>query len=258
MIRGSTEVIPIIGHPVSQVFSPPAFNAAFASDGLDCAMIPLDVPPQALDAFWAILRASPNMAGCSVTYPHKRAAFDAVDSHTPRAARLGALNTVRCEGGQLIGDATDGVAMCAAIGAAKVNITGRSAVIVGAGGGAGIAIVDALCENGIRSISLIETHADRLNALKSFMRTNWADVDVDFAVRPSDIAINATALGKNEGDDCPFQDEVLAGAKIVGDVVTHPTGTRLSRAALAFKLHFVSGEDMGRCQLAAQRGFWGR
>jgi shikimate dehydrogenase len=258
VIKGSTEIIPIIGHPVSQVFSPPVFNAAFARDGLDCAMIPLDVPPHALDAFWAILRASPNMAGCSVTYPHKRAAFDAVDRHTPRVARLGALNTVRFEDGQLLGDATDGVAMCAAIVAAGEKITGRSAVIVGAGGGAGIAIVDALCENGIRSLSLIETHDERLKALKSFMKVNWADVDVGFAIRPSDIAINATTLGKSEGDDCPFEDDVLAGAKIVCDVVTSPTGTQLGCAATAFNLPFVSGEDMGRCQLAAQRGFWRR
>ena len=112
------------------------------------------------------------MTGCSVTYPHKRAAFDAVDSHTSRAARLGALNTVRCDAGHLTGDATDGVAMCAAIAASGLTVTGRSALILGAGGGAGIAIVDALCENGIRSLSLVETHAERLATLQSFLTKN--------------------------------------------------------------------------------------
>ena len=257
MISGTTRIIPIIGHPVAQVFSPPAFNTAFAEEGMDCAMIPLDVPPEALAAFWALLRASPNMADCSVTYPHKRAAFDAVDCHTPRAARLGALNTVRCDAGHLTGDATDGVAMCAAIAAAGLTVTGRSALILGAGGGAGIAIVDALCENGIRSLSLVETHAERLATLQSFLTKNWVGVEVDFLLKPADIVINATTLGKNDTDDCPFPEPVLAEAAMLCDVVTHRTGTRLSRQALARNIPFVSGEDMGRGQAAAQRKFWG-
>ena len=44
-----------------------------------------------------MLRHSPSLIGCSVTYPHKQVAFDAVDHRTGRAERLGALNTIRRE-----------------------------------------------------------------------------------------------------------------------------------------------------------------
>ena len=57
-------------------------------------MFGLDLEPAALDGFWKVLRGSSNMLGCSITYPHKQAAFDAVDGMTDRAARLGALNTI--------------------------------------------------------------------------------------------------------------------------------------------------------------------
>ena len=55
-------------------------------------MVPMDVPAASLKAFWDLLRNSANMIGCSVTYPHKQAAFDAIDDCTPRAARLKAVN----------------------------------------------------------------------------------------------------------------------------------------------------------------------
>ena len=114
-ITGKTKVLPIIGHPISGVFSPRAFNFSFQERGLDVVMVPMDVPVTGVKGLWELLRASSNMIGCSVTYPHKQAAFAAMDDCTQRAARLKAVNTVRCENSQLIGDATDGLAMCAAI-----------------------------------------------------------------------------------------------------------------------------------------------
>jgi len=50
-------------------------------------MLPIDVPTESLKAFWDLLRNSANMIGCSVTYPHKQAAFDAME--TARHAPLG-------------------------------------------------------------------------------------------------------------------------------------------------------------------------
>ena len=86
-ITGKTQLLPIIGHPVSGVFSPPAFNLAFQERRLDFTMVPMDVPTAILKAFWDLLRNSANMIGCSVTYPHKQAAFDALE--TARHAPLG-------------------------------------------------------------------------------------------------------------------------------------------------------------------------
>lgn len=255
-VSGSTKLVPIIGHPVTEVVSPPMFNAHFQSIGLDWVMVPLDVPEKTLKAFWQILRASLNMVGCSVTYPHKQNAFDVVDQHSPRAKRLGALNTVRVQSGKLFGDATDGQAMCRAIEEKGQQITDRTASVLGAGGGAGIAIVDALCENGIRHLVLHDTHPQRLAALKNFMKNHWPDVAVDFSVSPADIVINATTLGKNASDPCPFNNDMVSASQIVCDVIGRSGNTELNQRTLAAGLPFVSGEDMGRCQLDAQLAFW--
>ncbi len=256
-ISGTTRILPIIGHPVDSVFSPPAFNSYFESNDMDCVMVPLDVPPNALASFWDLLRHSDNLLGCSITFPHKQAAFAAVDKTTPRAARLGALNTIRSDAGRLVGDATDGLAMCAAIAATGKEIKGMSARVLGAGGGAGIAIVDALCDNGVRHLTIVETNGDRLRFVLAFVARYWPDVQINNETRPAEILINATTLGKSKQDACPFDDQAIKCANIICDAVPSSTGTTLTSNAQAHGKLVVTGDDMGRNQLNAQLSFVG-
>ncbi len=257
-ITGATRIFPIIGHPVAGVFSPPAYNSYFENKGLDVRMIGLDIPPQALDAFWQLLRASPGIIGCSVTYPHKQAAFAEVDGMTPRAARLGALNTIRCTGdGRLMGEATDGLALSAAISEAGVDLAGRTAHIIGAGGGAGMAITDALCEQGIGGLILSERAPDRRAALNTLLDKHWRSVPIADPDAEADILINATTLGKADSDPLPFPSEVIRRAGLVCDAVTAPDDTALIAMARAAVATVVTGNDMGAGQLAAQLGFLG-
>ena len=254
-ITGTTQIFPIIGSPVSGVFSPPAFNLLFQDRGLDIAMVPMEIPASAISMFWDLLRSSGNMIGCSVTYPHKQAAFAAMDDCTPRAARLGAVNTVRCENGRLIGDATDGLAMCAAIDATGIPINGSVAHILGAGGGSGIAIVDALCERGIDEMILDETDPARAAAVQNLVAHFWPDVRVSGVAKPSAILINATTLGKSCADALPFCEKDIKSAALVCDVVTRKTPTQLCEIAKSGEVPTVSGHQMGQGQLDVQLDF---
>lgn len=257
LITGKTKIIPIIGSPIANVFSPPAFNSAFDAKGLDIAMVPLDVSQSGLSGFWELLRHSANMIGCSVTYPHKQAAFVVMNNCSTRAARLGAVNTVRSENGRLIGDATDGLAMCAGIDAAGIPIKNGVAHILGAGGGAGIAIVDALCERGISQLILSETDKERAKSVTDLIAQHWPDVVISQSTKAGAILINATTLGKDMQDPQPFTDQDIKSAKLVCDVITRATPTTLCLAAQANGKPSVSGHQMGQCQLDVQLGFLG-
>lgn len=256
-ITGQTRIFPIIGHPVSGVFSPPAFNLAFLNRGLDIVMVPMDVPVTGVSDFWNVLRSSANMIGCSVTYPHKQAAFEAMDDCTPRAARLKAVNTVRSENGRLIGDATDGLAMCAAIDATGFTIKNGTAHVMGAGGGAGIAIVDALCERGISELVISETDGDRAKSVSTLLAQFWPDVIVSPSTKPGALLINATTLGKSPTDALPFDEQDINCAALVCDVITLETPTRLCAFSQASGKMTVSGQKMGQCQLSVQLEFLG-
>ena len=44
-IKGSTNIVGLIGHPVEHSFSPPMHNAAFGALGMDYAYVAFDVDP---------------------------------------------------------------------------------------------------------------------------------------------------------------------------------------------------------------------
>lgn len=257
-ITGATRLFPIIGHPVSGVFSPPAFNALFQKKNIDAVMVGLDIEPAALDGFWQVLRGSANMLGCSITYPHKQAAFDAVDGMTDRAARLGALNTIRREpDGRLTGEATDGLAMCSAIAGTGTDLKGKTAWITGAGGGAGLAIIDAVCEQGIGRLILEEIDPSRHGAALRLVRDHWPEVDISDTPAEAQVLVNATTLGKSEKDPLPFPEAVIARAELCCDVVTVSGETAFVRTAKAAGKAVVDGSGMGAGQLDVQLGFLG-
>ena len=69
-IKGSTNIVGLIGHPVEHSFSPPMHNAAFESLGMDWAYVAFDVEPENVSS--AINGAQAlNIKGFNVTIPHK-------------------------------------------------------------------------------------------------------------------------------------------------------------------------------------------
>lgn len=254
-ITGKTKIFPIVGDPIETVVSPPAVNSWFSDQGLDAVMTPLEIPAHALPGFWNLLRGSSTFLGCSVTYPHKRAAFAAVDRRTARANRLGALNTIRRDAdGSLSGEATDGLALCKAIIETGGTIAGRSACVIGAGGGAGLAIVDALCEAGIGAVMLEETDSERCRGAERLVREHWPAVRLSEFAGHASLLVNATTLGSTPNDPMPFLTEAIAQADCVCDVVGR-RNTRLVRTARGLGRTVVDGRAMGRSQAQSQMPF---
>ena len=86
----------VVGHPIAHSRSPLIHGHWLAEHGIDGRYERIDVAPEAFPAFLAGLRAN-GFAGGNVTIPHKEAAFGLVESLTPRAERIGAVNTLVVE-----------------------------------------------------------------------------------------------------------------------------------------------------------------
>ena len=82
-------------------------NAAFAALALPFVYVPFPVVP---DAIGSALRSLPalGIVGVNLTIPHKETALPFLDEITEEARRVGAVNTVHCVDGKLLGDNTDG------------------------------------------------------------------------------------------------------------------------------------------------------
>ena len=130
MVSGFTQVVAVIGHPITQVKSPENFNRYFADQQIDSVMIPVDIAPEAVADFLQALRGWHNMSGVLVTVPHKQRAAALVDELTPRAQHLNAINVIRkLADGRLQGDMLDGVGFQLATHFPHVHLTDLPATL---------------------------------------------------------------------------------------------------------------------------------
>jgi shikimate dehydrogenase len=122
----------LIGDPVAHSLSPVLHTAAFSACGIDATYELIRIAPSDLDRELDRLRS--DLAGFSVTTPHKEAVFERCSGRTAEAAEAGAVNTVRIEKGRTTGHNTDGSGFVAAIADLwKLSPRGRSICIFGSG-----------------------------------------------------------------------------------------------------------------------------
>ncbi|WP_437882803.1 shikimate dehydrogenase family protein [Pseudomonas sp. LRF_L74] len=263
MIRGSTELVAIVGSPIVQVKSPDNFNAWFAAQGKDLAMLPIDLRADALDAFVLALRGWQNIRGVVVTVPHKQAFASRIDELSPRARLLGAVNVIRREAdGRLIGDHVDGDGF---IGAARQNgfeAAGKRAVVIGAGG-VGSAIAYTLCQEGVTHLTLSDVSPQRLGALLDALASAFPAVTFSTDLQTlaeTDLLANATPIGMGGTGELPLPQALLdslPASAHVADVVTSPEITPLLAFAQARGCSIQTGPQMARAEAGPLGHFMG-
>lgn len=263
MIRGTTELVAIVGTPIAQVKSPDNFNAWFAQHGLDRAMLAIDLEQTGLDDFLATLRAWRNLRGCVVTVPYKQELAERLEKLSPRAAALRSVNVIRREAdGSLTGDNVDGEGFLKAAGNHGFAAAGGSALVLGSGG-VGSAIAYALAEAGIAALTLTDASQDRAQSLAAILRDDFPDLSVETrlsTLQGHDLVVNASPVGMGDSAELPLPApllEGLAASTLVADVVTRPEITPLLAHARARGCRIQTGAEMAMAQLGNLGAFMG-
>jgi len=248
----------LIGSPVEHSLSPVIHQAAFDAAGIDWTYVAFDVAPGCAAEAITAMRVL-GIAGLSVTMPHKRDVFDAVDRLEPAARALQSVNTVTWDGDELVGSSTDGDGFVASLAEAGVDVDGASVAVIGAGGAAR-SVIDALGRAGSTHITVVNRtreHAERAAALAS-----TASVGVVGDVGRADIVVNATNVGMGVAvdvarpDDLPCDPALLRPGQVVVDLVYHPLRTAWVEAAAAVGAQAIDGLGMLVHQAALQQQRW--
>jgi shikimate dehydrogenase len=226
----------VLGWPVAHSRSPAIQNAALAAAGLTGWRYQLlPAPPELLAEIVTALPGA-GFAGVNVTIPHKRAALALATEATGRARAIGAANTLTFGAPDAIAaDNTDAPALIAAL---PQTITGRSALVLGAGGSARAAVW-ALLDAGaaeVRVWNRTAAGADELAGDLGATAVRRAD--------PADLLVNCTAVGLDGSDPfdrLPLDASDLTAYGCVADLVYTAGGTRLIAAARAAGVPAVDG-----------------
>jgi shikimate dehydrogenase len=215
-------------------------NAALEAAGIDGLYVPWRVQSAGLPAAFASLRGMENFGGANVTVPHKEQAFALVDTLTPEAAAVGAVNTVVARDGRLLGANTDGLGFLRSLREeADFLPHGKPAVILGAGGAAR-AVAWSLAEAGAEPLVIVNRTAPRARSLAEFVHRaigtatvglGLDDPQMSTAVKDCALVVNATSVGLNPADPPPIDPAFLQSGALVYDLIYRPKETALLREA---------------------------
>ena len=249
-LTGSTRLVGVLGDPIAHSRSPAMHNAAFAALGLDWCYVPLHVVPERLEAALRGLIAL-GFVGANVTIPHKERAAELAAELTPAAQAIGAVNTLTVQGERLLGDNTDWGGLLLTLEEAGVEVAGREALVLGAGGSAR-AIVYALAQAGAQ-VTVANRTVERAEELAAWFATQNAGkvavlglaerAPLQAALDRASLVINTTSVGMHPGPDVsPLPEGArLAAQTAVLDLVYAPRRTALLRQAAASGCRTMEG-----------------
>jgi shikimate dehydrogenase len=252
-VNGETRVTGLIGNPVAHTRSPAILNAAFTAAGLNWIYLAFPVPVgHGADAVKAVRHLG--LSGLTVTMPHKSDAAWACDELTPTARTLGVVNVITMlPNDRVQGASTDGEGLVRSVRDDGVDVDGRRALVLGAGGAAR-AITLALGEAGARVTVAARrpAAADSVAGLVAGAESvPLADADPGAA----DLVVNATPVGM-QGEDPVIDPDALNPAQFVVDTIYHPMETPLLAACRARGIPCTNGLGMLVHQAALAFEMW--
>jgi shikimate dehydrogenase len=265
MIKGSTELVGIVGSPIAQVKSPENFNRWFAEHQQNVAMLPIDLQSNALDAFVATLRGWGNLRGCVVTVPYKQLLAERLDSLSDRSAALRSVNVIRREpDGRLVGDIVDGEGFLNAARAHGFAPQGARALVIGTGG-VGSAIAWSLCQAGISNLVIRDLNQAKVDALANLLRGAFPHTHIgndSASLSDFGLVVNASPVGMGASGNEPMPlpaplMETLTPGTLVADVVTSPVITPFLAFAQRHGCLVQTGPEMALAQMGNLGHFMG-
>ncbi len=250
----------IIGDPVQHSLSPIMQNSAFSALGIKSSYISFRVPNRELKTSIESLK-SIGIAGFNVTIPHKISILPYLDVLDNTASKSNAVNTVKNEGGQLIGYNTDLYGFIQPLYKRNIDFKGIKVLIMGAGGAA-YAIVTALSyEKEIGEIIIVNRSTQNASnlvqhGLKLGLNTHKDDFNnLSKLALQSDLIVNATSIGLNN-ESSPIGRDNINPKSIVYDIIYKPIITDLLGKAKNVNAQVVYGYEMLLAQGAQAFKIW--
>lgn len=233
----------VIGDPIAQSLSPIMHSAGYKALGIEkefafhAARVPAENLKQAIDGMRGL-----GLRGFACTIPHKVAVIPLLDQISEEASKIGAVNTVVNENGNLVGYNTDYLGITKSI-VPHADLVGLKALVLGAGG-ASRAACFGLTSSGAQ-VTVANRSIEKGARLAADFGANFIEISALKSLDQFDLILNTTPVGMgNLLEQSPINPALLQPRHIVFDTVYRPKNTALISAALKCGSKIIYGLDM--------------
>jgi shikimate dehydrogenase len=213
--------------------------------GYDAAGLPHLIP----------MLAAMGFDGINVTHPFKQDVMPLLDSLSPAAKALGAVNTILFEDGRIYGDNTDWSGYRAHFLAGLGQHKRAHVAMIGAGGAAA-AVGYAHLDLGATRLTLFDPAQDRAQALAHRLAALFPAAQVtaaataQAAISGADGVVQTSPIGMLSHPGLPFDPDLLTADQWVSDIIYFPLKTALLAAAQEKGCATLTGGGMAVMQAA--------
>lgn len=250
----------VIGDPVAHSLSPAMHNDLYEFYSVDATYLAFHVTSEDLQNAVKGFKVN-NIAGLSVTVPHKTTIMSYLDDIDPLAEAIGAVNTIVNENGRLVGYNTDGTGFLEGIKKELTSLTDKKMLLIGAGGAAR-AIYFTMAQAGLKNIDI----ANRTISQAEYLVENCpfpensqvlSLKEAEEQLSNYDLIVQTTTIGMHpEVEFSPISMENIKPTAFVSDIIYSPFETKILREAKQKGARIQNGLPMFVNQGALQFEKW--
>ena len=240
----------LIGYPLGHSFSISYFNQKFADEGINAKYENYEIA--SIDELTEILDTTPELRGLNVTIPYKEKVIPFLDSISPEARAIGAVNVIRVTHEKnktiLKGFNSDVIGFTQSIEPMIDKKWHKKALILGTGGAS-----KAICY-GLKSLGIEPVFVSRYERPDTIQ---YEKVTRE-VVKEYNVIVNCTPVGMYpHTDECPkLPYEAMDNHTILYDLIYNPDQTLFMRKGAAYGAEVKNGLEMLLLQAFASWEFW--
>lgn len=239
----------LIGYPLGHSFSIGYFNEKFQNECIDATYENFEIP--SIENLTEILDSNPELKGLNVTIPYKEKVISYLDSISPEARAIGAVNVIKVnhKGNktELKGYNSDVIGFTQSI-EPLLERYHKKALVLGTGG-ASKAIIFSLKSLGIETLTV--SRYERHGCVR------YEDITPEM-IKEYNVIVNCTPCGMYpQTDDCPnLPYEAMNSHTLLYDLIYNPDETLFLKKGKAQGATVKNGLEMLLLQAFASWNFW--
>lgn len=239
----------LIGYPLGHSFSKSYFNEKFENEGINAEYINFEIPT--LDSLPEILASNPELKGLNVTIPYKENVISYLDSISPEARAIGAVNVIRVDhkgnDTYLKGFNSDVIGFTKSI-EPLLERFHKKALILGTGG------ASKAINFGLKSLGLETVFVSRFERPGTIQ---YSQITPDI-IQEYNVIVNCTPCGMYPHiDECPqLPYEAMTSKNILYDLLYNPDETLFMKKGAQHGATVKNGLEMLLLQAFASWEFW--